>query len=97
MNVIARSTLQAFWQRHADAEEDLKAWYHEAHAAHWRSAADIKQRYARASIVTAERVVFDICGNRYRLVARINYASGTVFVRFVGTHAEYDRIDVESI
>ena len=97
MNGIARSTLQAFWQRHADAEEDLKAWYHEVRASSWRSAADIKRRYARASIVTSERVVFDICGNRYRLVARINYASGTVFVRFVGTHAEYDRIDVETI
>lgn len=75
----------------------MQAWFHEAKAASWRNSAELKAKYRSASIVNAERVVFNICGNKYRLIARINYASGALFIRFVGTHGEYDRIDAETI
>jgi len=97
VNVIAYRRIREFCEEHPDAEQSLKTWHHVAKEAKWKSSADIKQRYGDASIVSSERVVFNLRGNRYRLVARINYVSGTVFVRFIGTHREYDRIDVESI
>lgn len=97
MHVISRKTLVAFWKIHADAEEALKAWYHEAKDAHWKTPNDIKGRYRSADFLPDNRVVFNIKGNHYRLVVRINYHSGTVFIRYLGTHAEYDRIDAERI
>jgi len=97
MHVISRKNLKEFWQRMPAAEQALRAWFHEVEAASWASSAELKAMYGSASIVNAERVVFNICGNKYRLVVRINYAGGTVFIRFVGTHAEYDRIDAETI
>ncbi len=97
MHVISRKKLQEFWNDYPDSEGALKAWFHEAKSANWKNSAELKAKYRIASIISAERVVFNICGNKYRLVARINYVSSTVFVRFVGTHREYDRIDVESV
>jgi mRNA interferase HigB len=97
MHIISRRTLIQFWLRHPDSEKALRAWFHEVKGERWHSSAAIKRKYPTASIVGAERVVFNICGNRYRLVARINYQSETVFVRFVGTHEEYDTIDVRSV
>ncbi len=97
MHVIARKALVDFWGLHPDSKSSLEAWYHEAKAAHWSSSAAIKQQYGSASIIGSERVVFDICGNKYRLVVRVNYGSGTVFVRFVGTHRQYDAIDVGAV
>ncbi len=97
MHVISIKKLREFWEDHADAEDALKAWFHEAEAASWGNSMELKDKYGAASIINAERVVFNICGNKYRLAARINYASGAVFVRFVGTHREYDRLDVETI
>ncbi|NCC50342.1 MAG: type II toxin-antitoxin system HigB family toxin [Spartobacteria bacterium] len=97
MHVISRKKLRDFWAGHADAEEQLKAWFHEAKTASWASSVELKKKYGKASIINAERVVFNICGNKYRLVVRINYTSGAVFVRFVGTHRQYDKIDVETI
>jgi len=97
MHVISRKTLQEFWARYPDAEAALQAWFYEARAASWSNSAELKANYRSASIVTAERVVFNICGNKYRMVVRINYVNGAMFIRFVGTHKEYDRIDVESV
>ena len=97
MHVISIKKLRTFWINHAEAEEALKAWFHEAEVATWANSAELKDKYGTASIINAERVVFNICGNKYRLAVRINYTSGTVFVRFVGTHREYDRIDVGTI
>jgi mRNA interferase HigB len=97
MHVISRRALREFWQRHPDAGQSLRAWFQEAEAAAWASSAELKGRYPSASIVTADRVVFNIGGNKYRLVVRINYASATLFIRFVGTHAEYDAIKVETV
>lgn len=96
MNVIKRRTLIEFWSRNPDAEGALKAWYAEAVRASWSSPEDIKARYPKASIVGNNRVVFNICGNRYRLVCAVKYGTGPVYVKFIGTHAEYDRIDVET-
>ena len=93
MRIIAKRTLQAFWRRHPDAEGPLLAWYREAEKAGWAGPADIKARYRNASFLGDNRVVFNIKGNDYRLVVRINYPHGIVYVRFVGTHAEYDKID----
>jgi mRNA interferase HigB len=97
MHVIAKPRLVEFWGRRPDAEPALASWYHEARAAHWANSAQIQKHYGAASIIDAERVVFNIRGNKYRLVVRINYGSETVFVRFIGTHQEYDRIDVRTV
>ena len=97
MHVIARKALIDFWARYPDSEQSLSAWYHETKRAEWRTSVDVKKIYGSASIINAERVVFNICGNKYRLVVRINYGSGAVFIRFVGTHAEYDAIDAEAV
>lgn len=97
MRIIAKRTLREFWRRHPDDEGPLKAWYAEVKEADWSRPQDAKDRFARASIVRGDRVVFDIGGNKYRLVVQINYPYRVVYIRFVGTHAEYDRIDVEHI
>ena len=94
MRIIAKRSLREFWERHRDAEQALRAWHSEVNRGDWQSPCDIKVRYRTASIVGDGRVVFNIKGNRYRLVVRINYPYRVVYVRFVGTHAEYDRIDV---
>lgn len=96
MHVISIRQLREFWQTHATAEQPLKAWYHEAKTAHWQSFQDIKNHYRSADVIPGNRVVFDIKGNTYRLVVRIHYNSGRLFIRFIGTHAEYDRIKAET-
>ena len=99
MHVIKRKTLIDFYTQpaHRDAREPLEVWYYEARHAQWASPADIKDQYRSASILKGNRVVFNIAGNKYRLVVRINYDSKTVFVHFIGTHREYDAIDAEVI
>lgn len=96
VRVIAKSTLRAFWKRFPDAEGPLLAWFREVQKEHWGSPADVKRKYGRASIV-GDRVVFNVKGNSYRLVVRINYEFEVVYVRFVGTHEEYDGIDVKEV
>ena len=97
MRVLSRSTLRAFWERHPDAEQPLRDWYKAAERADWASPAQVRQRYPDASIIGGSRVVFNIKGNTYRLVVRISYSYRRVLIRFVGTHAEYDRIDAEEV
>lgn len=99
MHVIKRKTLVEFFQRIGcqDAKGPLEAWYYETKQAQWGSPADVKAQYGSASILKDNRVVFNIAGNKYRLVVRINYDSKTVFVRFIGTHREYEKIDAEVI
>jgi mRNA interferase HigB len=97
MRVIAVSTLRNFWKLHPDAEQPLKAWYEEATNASWSQPADIKKQYSSASVLKARRVVFNIKGNNYRIVVAIAYKLKIVYVKFVGTHAEYDAIDAETI
>jgi len=95
MRVIAKRTLREFWQKYPDAEQALKSWHSIAEHAGWQSPADIKAIYGNASILKDGRVVFNICGNKYRLVVKINYHYAVIRIRFIGTHKEYDAIDVE--
>jgi mRNA interferase HigB len=97
MRVIARKTLREFWNNHSDSESALKAWFWEAQNSRWKSPSEIKKKYPHASILPDNRVVFNIKGNTYRLVVKINYDYGQVFIRFLGTHAEYDKIDATTI
>jgi len=99
MHVIKRKTLVEFYQQpgHQDAKGALEAWSYEAKHTQWASPTDIKALYRSASILKDNRVVFNIAGNKYRLIVRINYDSKTVFVRFIGTHREYDKINAEVI
>ena len=97
LRVISRRTLREFWERYRDAEGPLLAWFREAQRADWDGPAKVKARFPKASIVGNDRVVFNIKGNQYRLVAKVNYRYRVVYIRFVGTHAEYDRIDVREV
>lgn len=97
MRVLAKKELRDFWKRFPDVENALKAWYAEALDATWRSPTEIKAMYGNASIVAGNRVVFNICGNKYRLVVQVHYNTGFMYIRFVGTHAEYDKIDVTTV
>ena len=99
MRVIALSTLKRFCEgrSHADAREPLLAWYRHAVKADWRTSAEVKRDFGTASILRDGRVVFNIGGNKYRLVVWINYPYRVICVRFVGTHAQYDRIDAQTI
>ena len=97
MRVVARKTLKQFWKIHTDAEEALKSWFAEAEASSWSSPADIKDRYRSASILGDQRVVFNICGNKYRLVVKISYKNGVVLFRFIGTHKENNPKNVEEV
>jgi mRNA interferase HigB len=97
MRVIAKKILREFWKKQNDSEEQLKTWYKEASKAVWTSPDDIKSEYPKASILKSGRVVFNICGNKYRLIVQINYIRKWVFIRFIGTHAEYDKQDANEI
>jgi mRNA interferase HigB len=97
MRIIARSTLREFWEAHAAAEPALRAWIDDAAQADWQSPTDIKSIYANASIIANNRVVFNIKGNSYRLIVHIRYEIGIIFIRFIGTHAEYNKVDAETI
>ncbi|MSP91873.1 MAG: type II toxin-antitoxin system HigB family toxin [Myxococcales bacterium] len=98
MRVIARKTLVAFWEAgHADAGPPLRAWFAEVSRAEWSSMADVKARYPHASVIDAERLVFNIGGNKYRLVVKVWFAGRAVWVKWLGTHADYDRLDVKSL
>jgi mRNA interferase HigB len=98
MRVVALSTLREFWENpdHEDSKDALNAWYREAKQAEWVSPADIKAQYRNASILKRGRVVFNIAGNKYRLIVSINFATQTIFIKFIGTHSQYDKIDAET-
>ena len=97
MRVIALKKLRDIWTDHADAEMALRAWYTDARQSVWLSPEDIKRIYRTASFVGGDRVVFNIRGNTYRLIVMVNYETQIVYVRFVGTHAEYDKVNAEVI
>lgn len=95
--IIAKKTLRDFWENYADAEQYLKTWYETAKTSQWYSPNDVKKTYANASILKDSRVVFNIKGNSYRLVVKFNYERQWAFIRFIGPHAEYDKIDANKI
>ena len=97
MRVVAVKTLRDFWRRHPDAEQPLRAWHDEACKAEWRQPADVKAVYRSASVLKNRRVVFNIRGNEYRLIVAIAYRVGVVYVKFIGTHAQYDAVDAETV
>jgi mRNA interferase HigB len=97
MRIISRRILREFWEKHPDTAIPLQTWFHDVERANWNGPTDIKIVYKNASIVANNRVVFNIKGNHYRLVVVVIYQYGVVYIRFVGTHEEYDKIDVTTI
>jgi mRNA interferase HigB len=97
VRIVAKRTLRDYWVRTPRAEQPLKAWYSIATRADWAAPADVKTTYGNASIISGDRVVFNIGGNRYRLIVRFDYQNRIGFVRFVGTHAEYDAVDAANV
>ena len=97
MNIVSVMVLRDFWNKFPDSEQHLKAWADEVRKASWAQPADIKEKYRNASILKNRRVVFNIKGNQYRLVASVAYRFQAVYVKFIGTHEEYDKIDAESV
>ncbi|MEZ3033825.1 type II toxin-antitoxin system HigB family toxin [Escherichia coli] len=97
MKIISVKTLRDFWAKYPDAEQPLKAWVDEVTKADWKNPAEIKEQYRTASILKNRRVVFNIKGNDYRLIVAIAYQRGWMFVKFIGTHKEYDAIDADTI
>ena len=97
MRIIKRATLRDFWEANADAEQPLKAWFQEVKCADWETPHDVKAVYRNASVIGDSRIVFNIAGNKYRLIVKFNYPYRIGYIRFIGTHAEYDDIDAEEI
>jgi mRNA interferase HigB len=97
MRIISRRILREFWEIHPDATISLQTWFHDVESVTWNTPADIKAVYQTASFVAYNRVVFNIKGNRYRMVVVVVYQHNLVYIRFIGTHEEYDRIDVTKI
>lgn len=102
MRVISRKTLRAFWESYQGTDQPalesaLKAWFREAEKADWKTTADLKEQYGSASILKGNRVVFNICGNKFRLIVKINYLGHVVRIRWVGTHKDYDYVNAEEV
>jgi mRNA interferase HigB len=95
--IFAKSTLREFWENYPDSEQHLKTWYDTAMNSDWKSPSEVKQTYANASILKDSRVVFNINGNSYRLVVKFNFEKQWIFIRFIGSHRDYDRIDANTI
>ncbi len=95
--IIAKKTLREFWEKHADSEQYLKTWHETAKNANWNSPNDVKDTYINASVLKDSRVVFNIKGNSYRLIVKFNYDRQWAFIRFIGTHAGYDKINADTI
>ena len=91
--IFAKSKIREYWAIHPDSEQYLKTWYDTAMNSDWKNPKDVKQTYANASILKDSRIVFNIKGNSYRLVAKFNFEKQWIFIRFIGTHSEYDKID----
>ena len=95
--IFAKSTLREFWKEHPDSEQYLKTWYDTAINTNWRNPSEVKLTFSKASILKDSRIVFNIKGNTYRLVAKFNFTKQWIFIRFIGIHAEYDKIDANTI
>ncbi|AUS06838.1 type II toxin-antitoxin system HigB family toxin [Pseudotamlana carrageenivorans] len=97
MRVIAKRTLRDFWIKHPDSEQQLTSWYRETEKAAWNSINELKTEYPNASILKDNRIVFNIKGNNYRLIVKFNFEFQICWIRFIGTHAQYDKINANEI
>lgn len=97
LRIIAKRTLREFWEKYPDSQGQLEAWHSEMLNANWENPQELKQQYGTASILKDGRVVFNICGNTYRVVVWINYKFKLVLVKFIGTHEQYDNIDANIV
>lgn len=97
MRVISRKTLVDFWTKHRDAEVALKLWFKTVEKATWKNPAEVKEVYRSADPIANNRIIFDIKGNKYRIIAHIHFERQQLFIRFVGTHAEYDKVDATKV
>ncbi len=97
MNVIKRASLLEFWERHPETEQALKEWFHTVRHATWTCMDDVRRTYPKAKILNAERVRFEICGGNYRLIVAFKFSARIAFIKFLGTHAEYDRVDALTV
>ena len=97
MRIISRKILKEFWEQHPDSQQQLQAWYEDVKKSTWKTSIDIKNVYRNVSFVANNRLVFNIKGNKYRLVVAIQYNYGIVYIRFIGTHQEYDKINPATI
>ena len=97
MRVISRKTLREFWEKHSDSEEQLKSWYRETEKAYWKSINELKSYYPNASILKDNKIVFNIKGNYYRLIVKMNFEFQISWILFIGTHAEYDKINANEL
>jgi mRNA interferase HigB len=97
MRIIAKKTLREFWEHHTDAQQSLQAWYADVQQADWKLPSDVKSEYRSVSFIANNRAVFNIKGNKYRVIVAIHYEYRIVYIRFVGTHAEYDAVDAATV
>ena len=97
MNIHNKSSLAGFWKKHADCKEVLELWYDDVSELEWMKPNDVKKAYVSASIIKNDRVVFNMKGNKYRLIVEMNYTKGWAFVKFIGTHTEYDKVNAETV
>lgn len=97
MHIISKKKLVDYYNKHIETKNQLEAWYHEVREAEWNNPQDVKEKYRSASIIGGKRVVFNIKGNKYRLVVQINYEMKIIYIRFIGTHKEYNKINAEEI
>ncbi|MBL4651345.1 MAG: type II toxin-antitoxin system HigB family toxin [Flavobacteriales bacterium] len=95
--IFAKSTLRAFWMKHSDSEQYLKTWHDSAMSSDWKTPNDVKKKYVNASILKSSRIVFNIKGNSYRLIVKFNFEKQWAFIRFIDTHAQYDKINANAI
>lgn len=97
VRIVSKKTLKDYYNKHKETKSQLEAWYYEAKNSNWNNPVEIKEKFRTASIIGDNKVVFNIKGNKYRLVTKINYRMKTVYIKFIGTHKEYDKINVEDL
>jgi mRNA interferase HigB len=97
VHIVSKKTLKDYYSKHKETKSQLEAWYYEAKNSNWNNPVEIKEKFRTASIIGDNKVVFNIKGNKYRLVTKINYRMKTVYIKFIGTHKEYDKINVEDL
>jgi mRNA interferase HigB len=95
--IFAKSTLRSYWEKHPETEQYLKTWYDTALSSNWRNPIDVKKTFSTAIILKESRIVFNIKGNSHRLIAKFNFEKQWIFIRFIGTHSEYDKVNANTI